>query len=73
MPRTQNMEFYEKGRWYNMARRTVTSVLESIAADNGYKDKMELLKDYSFMPTVLTPKHKKIELALLLLKRLTKH
>ncbi len=56
-----------------MARRTVTSVLESIAADNGYKDKMELLKDYSFMPTVLTPKHKKIELALLLLKRLTKH
>lgn len=63
--------FMRKGGAYNMRKRNMTSVLELIAEDNGYKDKTELLKDYSFIPTVMTPKHKKIEFALLVFKHLT--
>lgn len=37
-------------------------VLDLIAKNNGYKDKMELLRDYSFIPTVMIPNHKKIEI-----------
>ena len=41
-------------------------LLESIAKNNGYKSKVEMLRDYNFIPTVLTPKHRKIEIAMLL-------
>lgn len=44
------------------------NILEKIAADNGYDSAQCLLRDYSFIPTVLMPKHKKIEIVKLLLK-----
>lgn len=33
-----------------------------IAKNNGYNNKMELLRDYNFIPTVMMPKHKKIKI-----------
>lgn len=48
-------------------------VLDKIAVGNGYKDKFELLRDYNIIPTVKSPKHKKIEFVSLLLKHLKKH
>ena len=44
------------------------NILEKIAADNGYDSAQCLLRDYSFIPTVLMPKHKKNEIVKLLLK-----
>lgn len=38
--------------------------------DNGYNNKMELLRDYSFIPTVMMPRHKKIEIIPLLWKHI---
>lgn len=46
--------------------------LDEIAKNNGYADKFDLLRDYSFIPTVLTPKHRKIEIAKLFYNHLKK-
>lgn len=54
-----------KRKWHNM--------LDTIAKGNGYKDKVELLMDYNFIPTVMMPKHKKTEFVTLFLKYLKKH
>lgn len=45
-------------------------ILSEIAKENGYEDKESLLYDYSIMPTVRTPQHKKREFAALLLKHI---
>lgn len=42
------------------------SVFDTIAKNNGYSDKFDLFRDYGFIPTVLTPKHRKIEIVKLL-------
>lgn len=44
------------------------NILEKISKDNGYDSVQSLLMDYSFIPTVLMPKHKKFEIVKLLLK-----
>ena len=44
------------------------NILEKIATDNGYDSVQCLLRDYSFIPTVLMPNHKKFEIIKLLLK-----
>lgn len=44
------------------------NILEKIAKDNEYYSVQSLLMDYSFIPTVLMPKHKKFEIIKLLLK-----
>lgn len=44
----------------------ILSMLDKIAKDNNYCDKAEMLRDYNIIPTVLMPKHKKIEFILLL-------
>lgn len=44
------------------------NILKKIAEDNGYDSTQCLLMDYSFIPTVLMPKHKKFEIIKLLLK-----
>lgn len=41
-------------------------IFDNIAKSNGYHDKNELLMDYGFIPTVLTPNHRKSEIVLLL-------
>lgn len=46
--------------------KTARMVLDTIAKNNGYSDEFSLLRDYGFIPTVLTPKHRKIEIIKLL-------
>lgn len=53
-------------------RKTLNMVLSSIAKVNDYRDKFDLLRDYGFMPTVLTPKHRKIEIVKLFYDYITK-
>lgn len=50
-------------------KSTIKEVIDSLATKNGYCDRYELLMDYGFIPTVLTPKHRKIEIVKLFLKR----
>ena len=45
-------------------------MFDVIAKDNGYENKVRLLMDYNFIPTVMTPKHKKIEIISLIVKHL---
>lgn len=45
-------------------------MFDAIARDNGYENKVGLLMDYNFIPTVMTPKHKKIEIISLIVKHL---
>ena len=45
-------------------------VLEKIAKANGYASVDQMLMDYGFIPTVLTPKHKKIEIVKAIMKSL---
>lgn len=45
-------------------------MLDMIAKNNGYNNKMELLRDYNFIPTVMMPKHKKIKIIPLFLKNI---
>lgn len=45
-----------------------SGLMDKIARNAGYKNKMELFYDYDFIPTVLTPKHRKIEIVLLIYK-----
>ena len=44
--------------------------LEKIAKDNGYASVDQLLMDYGFIPTVLMPKYKKIEIVKVIMKSL---
>lgn len=62
----------KKGWVIDMARHK-HNMFDIIARNNGYKDKFELLRDYNIIPTVMMPKHKKIEVISLLLKHLKKH
>ena len=43
-------------------KNELRKMLSSLAKKNGYYDEYELLMDYGFIPTVLTPKHCKIEI-----------
>ncbi len=43
-------------------------MLEKIAKANGYSSVDRLLMDYGFIPTVLMPKHKKIEIVKAIMK-----
>lgn len=45
-----------------------SGLMDNIARYAGYKNKMELFYDYDIIPTVLTPKHRKIEIVLLIYK-----
>lgn len=45
-------------------------MLDLIAKSNGYDNKLELFRDYGLSPSVVTPKHKKIEFIALLWKHL---
>ena len=54
-------------------RKTMQMVFDTVAKNNGYSDKFELLRDYGFMPTVLTPKHRKFEIVKLLYDHIRKH
>lgn len=47
-------------------QKTMRIILDMIAKNNGYSDRFELLRDYRFIPTVLIPKHRKIEFVKLL-------
>lgn len=51
-----------------MKKASCFGVLDLIAKNNGYNDKIELLRDYGFIPTVKMPAHKKIEIVSLLWK-----
>ncbi|WP_295560679.1 hypothetical protein [uncultured Holdemanella sp.] len=46
-------------------------MLEKIAKANGYSSVYQLLMDYGFIPTVLTPKHKKVEIVKAIAKGIT--
>lgn len=46
-------------------------MLEKIAKANGYSSVDQLLMDYEFIPTVLTPKHKKVEIVKAIVKGIT--
>lgn len=54
-------------------RKTIQMVLSSVAKANDYRDKFDLLRDYGFIPTVLTPKHRKFEIVKLLYHHIRKH
>ena len=51
-----------------MKKRSILRVLDQIAKNNGYNDKIELFRDYNFIPTVKILTHKKIEIISLLWK-----
>ena len=51
-----------------MKKRSILRVLDQIAKNNEYNDKIELFRDYNFIPTVKIPTHKKIEIISLLWK-----
>ena len=53
-------------------RKKMYVAFDTIAKNNGYSDRFELLMDYGFIPTVLTPKHRKIEIAKLFYSHLKK-
>ena len=53
-------------------KKTVNVMFDAIAKNNGYSDKFSLLRDYGFIPTVLTPKHRKIEMIKLLFNHIRK-
>ena len=51
-----------------MKKARYFGALDLIAKSNGYSDENDLLRDYSFIPTVMMPKHKKIEIIALFWK-----
>ena len=53
-----------------MKRTRYSGLMDNIARNAGYKNKMDLFYDYDFIPTVLTPKHRKIEIVLLIYKHI---
>lgn len=56
------------GDYVSMTKKN--KMFDAIARDNGYENKAGLLMDYNFIPTVMTPKHKKIEIISLIVKHL---
>ena len=56
------------GGYVSMIKKN--KMFDVIAKDNGYENKVRLLMDYNFIPTVMTPKHKKIEIISLIVKHL---
>lgn len=54
-------------------RKTIQTVFDTVAKNNGYSDKFELFRDYGFIPTVLTPKYRKFEIVKLLYRHIRKH
>lgn len=52
--------------------KTMHGLFDTIAKNNGYSDKFDLLRDYGFIPTVLMPKHRKIEIVKLLYRFIRK-
>ncbi|WP_301897433.1 hypothetical protein [uncultured Holdemanella sp.] len=46
-------------------------MLEKIAKANGYSSVDQLLMDYGFIPTALTPKYKKVEIVKAIAKGIT--
>lgn len=49
------------------------AIIDEIAKENGYKDKLDLLYDYDIAPSVaVMPQHKKWEFPILLLKHIKK-
>lgn len=54
-------------------RKTKHGLFGMVAKANGYSDKIDLLRDYGFIPTVLTPSHRKIEIVKLLYHFIRKH
>lgn len=42
--------------------KKLARTIDEFANKNGYHDRYELLMDYNFIPTVLTPNHHKIEI-----------
>lgn len=61
---------FNERRWCSVKETYHFGVLDILAMNNGYKNKMELLRDYSFIPTVMMPRHKKIEIIPLLWKHI---
>lgn len=53
-------------------RKIMHMTFDTIAKNNGYSDKFDMFRDYGFIPTVLTPKHHKIEIVKLLHKHMWK-
>lgn len=53
-------------------QKTAEVTLDSIAKDNGYSSWFDLLRDYRFIPTVLMPKHRRIEILKLFLQYVKK-
>lgn len=53
-----------------MKKTRCFGVLDIIAKNNNYKDKIELLQDYSFIPTVMMPNHRKFEIIRLIWKHI---
>lgn len=51
-----------------MKERRPNEVLDQIAKANGYGSTFELLRDYGLVPSVMTPKHRKIAFVPLFLK-----
>lgn len=50
------------------------AIIDEIAKENGYKDKLELFYDYGITPSVaIIPQHKKWELPILFLKHINKN
>ena len=47
-------------------KKTMIGAFDMIAKKNGYADRFDLFRDYGFIPTVLNPKHRKIEIVKLL-------
>lgn len=51
-------------------KKMMHRAISTIAKDNGYSDSFDLLRDYGFIPTVLTPKHRKSEIMKLLFQHI---
>ena len=54
-------------------RKSMNRIFDTIAINNGYSDRFDLLRDYGFIPTVLISKHRKIEIVKLLCKHIRKN
>lgn len=57
--------------WFYKDTGRLDKVLEKIVKANGYGSVEQLLRDYGFIPTVLTPKYKKVEIVKAIAKGIT--
>lgn len=53
---------------FNIVNEEVLEKIDRVAKKYGYFDAFDMLRDYSWSPTVLTPRHKKHELVRLLIQ-----